>query len=144
MLEVVWKCLTTLRLCQNSELENGHRNSWYSNAINHPPFITIFMNGINHQKWVVYGIAIPTLLDMNRKNPPSKKLLIFIFAFRSKLDVVGLEVWTKVKADMNQLDHSNHVGLQGPSTGPTAHIWRKLEDKTILNLHFSPCYPLVH
>ena len=22
--------------------------------INHPPFITIFMGGINHQKWVVY------------------------------------------------------------------------------------------
>ena len=29
--------------------------------INHPPFITIFMGAINHQKWVVYGIAVPTL-----------------------------------------------------------------------------------
>ena len=28
--------------------------SWYSNAINHPPVITIFMGGISHQKWVVY------------------------------------------------------------------------------------------
>ena len=29
--------------------------------INHPPFITIFMGGLHHQKWVVYDIAIPTL-----------------------------------------------------------------------------------
>ena len=27
---------------------------WYSNALNHPPFITIFMGGINHQTWMVY------------------------------------------------------------------------------------------
>ena len=35
---------------------------WYSNVINHPPFITIFMGGKSSSiSWVVYGIAIPTL-----------------------------------------------------------------------------------
>ena len=34
--------------------------------INHPPFITIFMGGIPHQKWLVYDIDIPTLLGCYR------------------------------------------------------------------------------
>ena len=34
--------------------------------VNHPPFIIIAMGGMNHQKWVVYDIAIPTL-HMNIK-----------------------------------------------------------------------------
>ena len=29
--------------------------------VKHPPFITIVMGGINHQTWVVYDTAIPTL-----------------------------------------------------------------------------------
>ena len=37
---------------------------WYSNFINHPPFITIFKDGINHQKLVVYDLAIPTLVEL--------------------------------------------------------------------------------
>ena len=32
--------------------------------INHPP-ITIFMVAINHQKWVVYDVTIPTLIQIN-------------------------------------------------------------------------------
>ena len=32
--------------------------------INHP-LVTIFMGGVNHQKWVVYDIAIPTRLILN-------------------------------------------------------------------------------
>ena len=35
--------------------------------INHPPFITIngwYMGCINHQTWVVYDIAMPTLLNI--------------------------------------------------------------------------------
>ena len=34
-------------------------------TISPPPFITIFLGGINHQKWVVYGIAMPTLCDFS-------------------------------------------------------------------------------
>ena len=34
--------------------------------INHPPCITISMGGINHEKLVVYDIAMPTLCRLNK------------------------------------------------------------------------------
>ena len=39
--------------------------------INHPRGITIFMGGKNHQEWVVYGIAIPTLVLLSPKHSES-------------------------------------------------------------------------
>jgi hypothetical protein len=34
--------------------------------INHPPVIAIFIDGINHsQSWVIYGIVLPTLININ-------------------------------------------------------------------------------
>ena len=54
-----------------SECHHGNPNGNVGIAIiNHPPFITIFMGGINHQKWVVYYCY-------THINPHGKQTMVF-------------------------------------------------------------------
>ena len=73
---------------------------WYSNAINHPPFITIFMGGIpTIQKWAAYGIAIPTLLPSIDLPIVSRLLILRQELFRGQFHqtaAVGPAVWRPV------------------------------------------------